>query len=153
MKMLTLLVAFTISLAGCSPADQPADESSKAAASDSVAEEIAPGTVHYFLEMYESGSPDDRDKVSLTFGMSAKAAGVAYLTGLSSGGGSIPPMALSMCLFQFASGETPYWAFRSFRKWALANPDHRNDMMLLAIASYVGPIALECIEREKKKGG
>ena len=33
--MLTLLVAFTISLAGCSPADQPADESSKAAASDS----------------------------------------------------------------------------------------------------------------------
>ena len=34
MKTTTLLIAFAISLAGCSPADQPAAESSKAAASD-----------------------------------------------------------------------------------------------------------------------
>ena len=34
MKTLTLLIAFTISLAGCLPADQPAAESSNAAASD-----------------------------------------------------------------------------------------------------------------------
>jgi len=34
MKILTLLIAFTFSLAGCSSADQPAAESSKAAASD-----------------------------------------------------------------------------------------------------------------------
>ena len=34
MKTLTRLIAFTISLAGCSPADPPTAESSKAAASD-----------------------------------------------------------------------------------------------------------------------
>ena len=34
MRTLTLLIAFTISLAGCSPADQPAADLSKAAASD-----------------------------------------------------------------------------------------------------------------------
>jgi adenine deaminase len=35
MKTLALLIAFMISLAGCSQADQPAAESSRAAASDS----------------------------------------------------------------------------------------------------------------------
>jgi hypothetical protein len=34
MKTLALLIAFTISLAGCSPADQPPAESSEAAVSD-----------------------------------------------------------------------------------------------------------------------
>jgi len=34
MKRLSMLIAFTISLAGCSPADQPAAESSDAAASN-----------------------------------------------------------------------------------------------------------------------
>ena len=40
MKTLTLLVAFSLSLAGCSPADQPAAESSTAAANSNLADTV-----------------------------------------------------------------------------------------------------------------
>ena len=54
MKIIKLLIAFTISLAGCSPADQPATESSNVAASD-VADTVYTNSKIYTVNEAQDG--------------------------------------------------------------------------------------------------